>query len=333
MSVSLGLDIGGANIKLADGDTFAKSIPFALWKDPNALEPLLRRIAEEHADQQRIAVTMTGELCDCFETKQEGVLHILGAVEAAFPRREILIWSTTGKFLTSSEARLDFLDVAAGNWHALATFAGRFAPQGGALLLDTGSTTTDIIPLWEGEPCSQGKTDEGRLTSGELLYSGVRRTPLCALMDSHATAEFFANTEDVYVRLGKLPERPDASDTADGRAMTMKNAHSRIARMIGSDGSLLSWERSYEIALDVFARQRKLIVDRMAQIASRLPKNPQIVILSGSGEFLAQAAWIDFAVELFQGEQITPVSLAENCGAGISEAACAHAVAVLAGER
>ena len=115
--------------------------------------------------------------------------------------------------------------------------------------------------------------------------------------------------------------------------MTIKNAHSRIARMIGSDGSLLSWERSYEIALDVFARQRKPIVDRMAQIASRLPKNPQIVILSGSGEFLAQAAWIDFAVELFQGEQITPVSLAENCGAGISEAACAHAVAVLAGER
>ena len=37
----------------------------------------------------RLAVTMTGELCDCFRTKAEGVLHILAAVDAAWPMEEM----------------------------------------------------------------------------------------------------------------------------------------------------------------------------------------------------------------------------------------------------
>lgn len=33
----LALDIGGANLKVADGHGFAESYSFALWKDPNGL--------------------------------------------------------------------------------------------------------------------------------------------------------------------------------------------------------------------------------------------------------------------------------------------------------
>jgi len=67
---------------------------------------------------------------------------------------------------------------AAANWLALATYAGRLAPRGPAVLLDVGSTTTDVIPLQDGTPVPRGRTDPERLESKELVYTGVRRTPL-----------------------------------------------------------------------------------------------------------------------------------------------------------
>ena len=58
----------------------------------------------------------------------------------------------------------------------------RFAPTGSALLVDIGSTTTDLIPLRDGVAVPTGRTDTERLASGELVYTGVRRTPACALL-------------------------------------------------------------------------------------------------------------------------------------------------------
>ena len=117
---------------------------------------------------------------------------------------------------------------AASNWLALATIAARLVGQGGGLLIDVGSTTTDIIPLIDGNPAPRGRTDTERLGSGELVYTGVRRTPVCALADrlpfggvpTGLAAELFATTHDVYLTLGALPEKPDDTDTADGRPAT-----------------------------------------------------------------------------------------------------------------
>ena len=66
---------------------------------------------------------MTGELCDCFETKRDGVRHILAAVAQVFPRDRVTVWSTEGKLLPLDAAAESGLCVAAANWHALATFA------------------------------------------------------------------------------------------------------------------------------------------------------------------------------------------------------------------
>ena len=46
------------------------------------------------------AVTMTGELADCFATKAEGVARILAAVQAAAETRRVSVWSTAGRFVT-----------------------------------------------------------------------------------------------------------------------------------------------------------------------------------------------------------------------------------------
>src|SRR5262249_3412029 len=77
-----GLDIGGANLRAAHGSGAAGTQPFALWRDPAGLAPSLRRRTETLPAGDIWAVTMTGELCDCFETKRQGVAFILDAVES-----------------------------------------------------------------------------------------------------------------------------------------------------------------------------------------------------------------------------------------------------------
>src|SRR5262245_231955 len=140
----LGLDVGGANVKAATVDGRAWAEPFALWKHPDGLAAVLAETLVRFPDADSLAVTMTGELCDCFETKREGVSHILYAVESAADGRNARVWGTSGRFLSAAEARANHLTVASANWHALTTVVARTVPSGLGLLIDVGSTTTDL---------------------------------------------------------------------------------------------------------------------------------------------------------------------------------------------
>ena len=75
----LALDIGGANLKAAHSSGQIRSAPFALWKTPEDLGVALKQLVADLPPFDRLAVAMTGELCDCFRTKVEGVIHILRA--------------------------------------------------------------------------------------------------------------------------------------------------------------------------------------------------------------------------------------------------------------
>lgn len=327
---AIGLDIGGANLKAATSAGRALSRPFALWKHPDRLADELAAVAAELRPTGPVAVTMTGELCDCFETKRDGVRHILAAVARTIPADRSGIWSTRGRFLSVEEAAKRPLEVAAANWHALATYAGRFAPEGFALLIDTGSTTTDVIPLRDGCPVPMGRTDTDRLHSGELVYTGVRRTPVCSLLGPLVMAEFFATVHDAYIRLGMLPEEPENCESADGRPMTARHSHARLARMIGGDPEVTSEATTLALARDVRQRQVEVLQAGLARVCARNGDRPRTVIVSGSGEFLARAAVEASWAGEGRGPQV--LALSEKLGPNRSAAACAYAVAVLAAE-
>src|SRR5687767_15847909 len=121
----LGLDIGGANLKAAHTGGRACSVPFPLWKQPAALADRLRELVAGFPRFRRVAVTMTGELCDCFATRREGVRHILDAVAAVVPPDAIRVYCADGRFASLSDAYAKPRAVAAANWLALAKFAGR----------------------------------------------------------------------------------------------------------------------------------------------------------------------------------------------------------------
>jgi probable H4MPT-linked C1 transfer pathway protein len=326
MSAVLGLDIGGANLKAAHTDGRALSLPFPLWKEPALLPDALNRLLREMAPADSLAVTMTGELCDCFESKRQGVLTILDAVTETAGNTPVRVWRNDGRFVDLATARQTALQIAAANWLALASFAGRYAPEGPALLLDIGSTTTDIIPLLDGRPVPKGRTDPERLRSSELVYTGVRRTPLCAVLGTYGAAEVFATTLDAYLILEWVPENSADHQTADGRPATKAAAQGRLARMLCADLETSTLDERRRMAERVLLRQVMAITFAIKTVAERLAEPPKTVLLSGEGEFLARVA-------LREQKAFPPcraVLLSQALGPAISQAACAYAVAMLA---
>ncbi len=330
----LALDIGGANIKVADGRGFASAYPFPLWKRPHELTHELRRVIAEAPPSDHLIATMTGELADCYETKEEGVLAILDALQRASDGRHTRIYVNDGSLVTPVVAGRRHHDVAAANWHALARYCGRFLELGPALLLDVGSTTCDLIPFRDGFPIHTGKTDTQRLISGELVYTGVQRSPLCALCATvpyrdylcPLAQEFFATTIDVYVILGDLPEEADNYYTADGRPATKAAARARLARSICADAESFNHRDAVAIAQAIAESQAQLLTTAMERVVHRLGEMPRSVAIAGHGEFLARRAIAQFGLEA------PIISLHQQLGAAISRAATAHALAVLANE-
>jgi probable H4MPT-linked C1 transfer pathway protein len=333
--VWLALDIGGANIKAADGLGYSAIEPFALWRHPDRLAGALRKVIDAAPPCNRVAATMTGELADCFATKTEGVVHILDALDRAASGRETCVYRLDGKLVASHEARHEPLSVAAANWHALASFAGRFTKGKTALLFDIGSTTTDVIPLVDGHPQSQGKTDTERLLSGELVYTGVERSPVCAVVEylpyrekrCPVAQELFATTWDAYLTLNELPEEPENINTADGRPATRVASQARLARCLCEDLTNFTERDALAAAEAIRRRQSEMIAVAVGQVIGRLAAPVACSVLSGRGEFLARRVLEKMKVS------VGLVSLAEKLGARLSCCAPAHALAVLARER
>lgn len=330
---TIGLDIGGANLKAASFDGTAFSQSFELWRAPDRLPAELRRLLAQFPPAEKLAVTMTAELADCFSTKAEGVAAILVAVSEVAGKTPVVVWQTTGEFVSVEQAIATPLQTAASNWQALATWSGQIYPAGRSLLIDIGSTTTDLIPIDDGKPCPRGLTDPQRLVTGELVYTGVRRTPLCALLQEvdwqgatcRVAAELFATMLDVFLLLGKIPENPEDTATADGRPATRAAAHNRLAHLLCCDRTELPLEDAVVIAWQFVGAQLRLLRQAVEQVVGEA-ENLSGVVISGSGSFLA---WLLVKVHP-RLRSARRIALAELLSPQAADAACAFAVAQLA---
>ena len=332
----IGLDVGGANIKVAHENGPALNVPFEVWKRPDELDRAIASVAAAMPPSTRAAVTMTAELCDCYPTKTVGVHAVLDAVVAGLPGKAIVVWGVDGEFHSLAEARRQPLLVAAANWLALANLAARLIPQTQGLLIDVGSTTTDIIPLDCGRVAARGRTDTERLQTGELIYAGIRRTPVCALatelklagIPTGLAAELFASTLDVYLTLGDIKSTPDDLSTADGRPATIDAARDRLARMVGADRDSFSPNDARVLA----SAADECLLDRLRRAALRAAwptiGHPAVAVVAGSGEFLARRL-----VKRVLDTDAPIISLREVWGPIASSAGCAYALMKIAAER
>ncbi|CAB3683431.1 hydantoinase/oxoprolinase family protein [Paraburkholderia rhynchosiae] len=244
-----GWDVGGAHVKVSMTDAGGVVLDVAQWACPlwQGLEHLERTIdlaferwpvAKTYA--ARHAVTMTGEMVDLFEDRAQGVRAIAAALAQRLGAR-LLFYAGEAGWLTPRACAAGWRSVASANWLATARWVATRVPD--ALLIDIGSTTTDIIPIAGGRVVARASTDAGRLATGELVYQGVVRTPLCGLAQRvefggaavNVMNEWFATTADVYRLTGELGPQYDLYPSADNGPKTEVASRRRLARMIGRD--------------------------------------------------------------------------------------------------
>jgi len=331
--IVLGWDIGGSNTKVCRVEsgrlTASISRPFEVRHAPHELTEFLRRLTAEVAGGVAVdahAVTMTAELSRVFLTRREGVAFVLDAVETAFGATGVHIFTVDGVFSTAARARRDPLRVAAANWMATATLVSRAHPD--AVLVDIGTTTTDVIPVVGGRVVAEGRTDPERLASGELLYTGAVRTPVEALaaevcvQGRHYTlaAEGFATSADVHLWRGDLVPGDVTGGTADGRPATRACAGDRLARALCADRELMDDDAVKALADALAGAQTDRVAAAIGRVTARHPSIRRAVV-AGSGAFIAARAARAAGVEVCE--------LAEIHGDGPSRCAPAAAVGLL----
>ena len=297
MAASFGWDLGGANLKLAqveDGRVIAVTqIPCPQLADRSKFDRAVDEALALCPPGARHAVTMTGELSDVFPSRAEGVAYLVAMMVQA-TGAETLFYSLRSGLIDAKAAVEHWPEVASANWHASAALAASLCGDG--LLVDVGTTTTDLIPLKGGNAAAIGLTDGERLTEGELIYGGVVRTPVMAIAQTAPfkgrmqgmAAERFATMADVYRLTGELPDDADPYPAADLRGKSIEDSASRLARMLGRDADeadFIAWKAlAHYVArrqLDRIEADTRELLEREG-LASDAP-----VIGAGCGRFLA----------------------------------------------
>lgn len=313
----IGIDIGGANTKIASHDGQITELHYIpMWKDtrlPEVLGEVIHRLKPA-----KVGVVMTGELADCFTDKEQGVSFIMNAVDAVFPGS--LYLNNRGVFIDSSG---DIRSLAAANWTASALLAGR---ERDCIFADVGSTTTDLIPVKHGRPLA-GTTDFQRLGRHELLYRGILRTNIAALLERiglgsnnyRLSSELFAQTADANLLLGNISQEDYTCETADAGGKTPEDAARRLARVVCADTAELDLNDIMDIAWQVYYRQRDELAEALEILASQHEINT--VVGAGLGEFIVRDA--------AKHAGLTCTLLSEEYGSDISKVFPAYAVACL----
>lgn len=295
-------DIGGAHLKAAIVDRNGQIIDVvqrqcSLWKDRSKLEQTIADLIVKFDSQNdRHAITMTGELADCFNNRDEGVETILKTVSNQISEENTFVFAGRKGFIQSGDvSRHDYPSIASGNWLATGLWAAGKVES--ALLIDIGSTTTDITTIEQGQVVSKGYTDFERILHGELVYTGVVRTPVMAVakqiyFEGNAIsiiAEVFATTADVYRLTGELSEYTDQMPAADNGPKTLNESARRLARMIGRDVESAAFENWKNMAVQLRNQQLASIQSACDKQLSLSAFNPKTFIGAGIGRFIVKA--------------------------------------------
>jgi probable H4MPT-linked C1 transfer pathway protein len=312
----LGIDIGGANTKIASDDgTLLELHYIPLWKNSRLPQTLLE--IAKRLEPEKTGVVITGELADCFPDKDAGLSYIIDAVNNAFNNAYFL--DSNGVFLQEKKR-----SIAAANWMASALAAGM--EFGDCILIDTGSTTADIIPIKNGKPYA-AKTDFERLKRGELVYSGALRTNIAAILKSvkidgeisRISSELFAISADAHLLLGMILPHNYTCDTPDGAGKTIFDAKRRLARVVCADLVEIRDDEILSIARQAMVAQVNDIKEALLQVSQN--HGITCVVTCGLGEFLARKAAHECGFDI--------ISISEKFGEEISNIFPAYAVAQL----
>ncbi|WP_296795572.1 hydantoinase/oxoprolinase family protein [uncultured Methanobrevibacter sp.] len=292
-----GFDIGGANTDLAvidfENDEIKNiEVDFAylpMWSNNDDLSQVLVELIENIcplSEIDAVGISMTAELVDAYDTKKDGVLDVVKKCEETFSCP--IAYVGIDGMMSKDEIEKTPLKAAAANWIATAQIATLISDN--CIFIDTGSTTTDIIPIKDGNECAIGKSDFDRSATGELVYTGTLRTNLASFLDKiefkgkeyRVASELFAQTADVYMVLGLISEEDYVCDTFDGESKSKLDCAKRIARVVCADLEMLSESDIIEISEFIHQKQIEQIADGLKQVHET--QNLNLIITTGLGK-------------------------------------------------
>ena len=288
----IGIDVGGANLKVAD-ERGVHIHYCPLWSGA-PLTDLLRPYAA--GGDTSAAVVMSGELADCFENKLQGIEFIVRAVREVFPAARF--YGTDAAFHDTPVPAL-----AAANWLASADYVREKYPD--AVLLDVGSTTADIIPLSR-FPALLGLTDLARLRKGYLVYTGMLRTPVATLLSSvnlwgietPVSTEYFATSADAHLVLGHIAPEGYTCDTPDRKEKTLEASLRRLARVVCADLEEIGEDGALQVARAFWDRQRGIVCGAVRRVKEESGASSVIVAGMGAALFARECGGTDLTKDL-----------------------------------
>ncbi|HJJ36211.1 MAG TPA: H4MPT-linked C1 transfer pathway protein [Methanocorpusculum sp.] len=285
----IGIDVGGANLKIVDeAGVHIHYCP--LWKE-SPLADILAEYAGEKA-----AVVMSGELADGFFNKSEGISFIVDAVRKSFP--DARFYGMDGAFHSDACHEL-----AAANWLASVAYLRKRYPQG--MMLDIGSTTADIVPFCGFEKLI-GMTDTLRLQAGYMVYTGMLRTPVATLASSANvngiptpfSTEYFSCSGDAHFVLGNIGVEEYTAATPDGKEVSREACLRRLSRTVCADLEEIGESGAVAIAEAFWKAQQKLVCDAVARVKKEANADTVLVGGIGSKTFAPLVGGIDLTAEL-----------------------------------
>ncbi len=290
-----GFDIGGANtdVALVDFDESGNIIGvetnfiyLPMWIKNDELKEALKNLIGSNMDEvDAVGVSMTAELVDAYRTKKEGVMDIAKKSVDSF-NVPVGFVGLDG-IMDISGVFEEPMKVAAANWIATAPMASKIHSD--CILMDIGSTTTDIIPIKNGKECAMGRSDLERLKTGELVYSGTLRTNVAALVEKvpidgtvmRIASELFAVTADIQIILGNISNEEYTCDTMDGAGKSIDDCMRRISRVICGDMDALKPDEIKAIAEYIYSEQVKRISEALLEVSKR--NHLSKVVITGLG--------------------------------------------------
>ena len=252
----IGWDIGGVNTKVARvqrGTVLAaRSHPYEIQRDPHALAPLLARSPRSRCVRRRPARRDDDRraLAECSARSAKALRSCSMPSNRRFPHADIsrLHRRRTLHLRHPTRASSRSLSPRPTGPPPRASSPSTTA---NAILIDIGTTTTDIIPIVGGSVVALGTTDPARLASGELVYTGALRTPVEAITHHVPLGDVARRRFSRVVRARRRrrtcgaatsPSDDYSVTTPDGRPTSREFAGERIARVVCADREML--ERS-----------------------------------------------------------------------------------------
>lgn len=258
---------------------------------PSALEEDLQYSFQYLQIREEVKIYLVNSVTGYNLNNRRGLFYLNKRLLKQFNEKNVYHVDATGRCIPLNEvndyAIYRFMGT---NFYPSAYLAAKWAGEG--LLIDMGTSSTDIITLYNSLPCTLAlnRPDYNRLATGELSFAGILYTPLEYLTrevpfrsSMTMVCPGVANTGDVYALLGKINANKLRTDYKTGWGFA--NAHQRLARFLCYDDLLVSKHEAEKLARYVFQVHVTHTIDNVLKVvrAGNLLSDDYTIIGLGEG--------------------------------------------------